>query len=147
MLFLASMIRPATEGDFDNILGLEALLFPDNSLSLARLEREAKASQIFVIGEPVHAYTIVGTDGTILDLLRLGVHPDQQGRGDGAKLLEHVIALGRDLTLTVRKKNHRAFRLYRRYGFTIAGHFISADSWVLFRPAGELACPVPQPCG
>lgn len=139
--FSSLVIRQATEQDLMEIANLEALLFPDNSLSPALIEREAKVSQVLVIGNPVYAYAIVADDGAMLDLLRLGVHPDRQGEGAGAQLLATVVARGRNTILTVRKDNTRALRLYLKFGFGIVAHFTSANAWVLSRAAGCTACP------
>ncbi len=130
------MIRRASEEDIPRLCELEALLFPENSLSYAMLERELAVSQAFVMGDPIYAYALVGWDGEILDLLRLGVHPEHQGRGFGARLLNFILALNDVVVLTVKKDNRRALRLYQRSGFRITGHVIEANAWVLYRQAG-----------
>ena len=137
------MIRLASNADLEAVVELEALLFTDNSMTLPRLEREARAGLLFVVGEPVHAYALVGNDRGLLDLLRLGVHPKQQKKGIGADLLVKAIGLGRDVVLTVQKSNAHALKLYRRFGFEITGHLPTADAWVLIRTAGRTACPTP----
>jgi ribosomal protein S18 acetylase RimI-like enzyme len=59
--------------------------------------------------------------------LGIGVRDDCQGQGLGTALLAHLIALGRSVLrkdavgLTVMKENRRAVRLYRRFGFEVAG--------------------------
>jgi ribosomal protein S18 acetylase RimI-like enzyme len=126
-----SMIRPATTADIERINALEYELFPDNSLSCVMLERELAVSQVFVEGDPLHAYAIVGHDGELLDLLRLGVDTTQQGRGAGTRLLLHTLSLAQPMMLTVRKNNARALRLYRKHGFEVIGHFSEKASWVM----------------
>ncbi len=137
------MIRRATTEDLDEIARLELQLFPDNSFSPLMLERQALVSPVLVIGEPVIAYAMLGIDGAMLDLLRLGVHPEQQGKGLGEALLKHVLAWGRDVVLSVRKDNHRALRLYTKHGFKVVGHFEANRAWALFREAVFVACPSP----
>jgi len=51
----------------------------------------------------------------------LFVRPDEQGRGVGAALLDHVKQLHAELDLTAYQQNVRATRFYEREGFTIAG--------------------------
>ena len=56
------------------------------------------------------------------ELGNIAVHPEFQGRGIGARLLEHNLSVcrGRDVAavfLEVRASNHRAIELYQRYGF------------------------------
>lgn len=125
------------------IAELEALLFPENSMSPALLERESRVSRFFVIGEPVQAYAIVGDDGRLLDLLRIGVDPAHQGQGLGTQLLDRALGLGRSMILTVKKDNHRALQLYRKHGFRIVGHFKESSAWALFREAACTSCPSP----
>lgn len=135
------MIRKATLDDVPRLCELEYLLFPENSLSLAQLERELRFSEAYVLGNPIHAYALVGWDGHILDLLRLGVHPDAQGRGIGRELLRFVLALSETVVLTVKKDNHRALSLYKKHGFEVVGHFKDASAWALSRAVGCTACP------
>jgi ribosomal protein S18 acetylase RimI-like enzyme len=58
----------------------------------------------------------------LINIHDLAVIPDHRGQGIGRLLLERVEAKGRDLgccklTLEVREDNHRAQRLYQRFGF------------------------------
>jgi ribosomal protein S18 acetylase RimI-like enzyme len=58
----------------------------------------------------------------LVNIHDLAVMPDSRGRGIGRLLLERVEAKGRELgccklTLEVREDNHRAQRLYQRFGF------------------------------
>ena len=58
----------------------------------------------------------------LINIHDLAVMPDSRGRGIGRLLLERVEAKGRELgccklTLEVREDNHRAQRLYQRFGF------------------------------
>ena len=58
----------------------------------------------------------------LINIHDLAVLPDYRGQGIGRLLLERVEAKGRDLgccklTLEVRADNHRAQRLYQRFGF------------------------------
>ena len=58
----------------------------------------------------------------LINIHDLAVMPDFRGRGIGRLLLERVEAKGRELgccklTLEVREDNHRAQRLYQRFGF------------------------------
>ena len=58
----------------------------------------------------------------LINIHDLAVIPDYRGRGVGRLLLEGVEAKGRELgccklTLEVREDNHRAQRLYQRFGF------------------------------
>ncbi len=67
-----------------------------------------------------------GVINVIIDeahLLNITVKPENQGRGLGLRLLEHLMARayqlnGRECFLEVRASNQSAYRLYERYGST-----------------------------
>ena len=130
------MIRSAELADVDRLSLLEYELF-DNSLSPKMLERELEVGKGYVVGTPICGYALVreDTEADILDLTRLGVTKEWQGRGLGKQLLRHVLALGRTTFLTVRKNNLPALRLYNQEGFEIVGHLLAASAWVMrYRP-------------
>lgn len=52
-------------------------------------------------------------------LAALFVDPDQQGRGLGRQLLEHVKSLRTELSLGVYKENLRSIAFYQSQGFTV----------------------------
>ena len=129
MIRLADLIH-----DAPRLVDLEALLFT-NAMAPSMLGRELSYGPCFVIGEPVVAYALVREQPEVVDLLRLGVLPSAQGQGYGRKLLEHVIALGKDTMLTVLKENARALHLYKSAGFSIVGELRvdGALAWVMLR--------------
>ena len=61
-----------------------------------------------------------------MHLLNLTVAPSEQGRGLGRLLLGAIVQLcqscaARELWLEVRQSNHRASRIYERFGFEMKG--------------------------
>ena len=58
------------------------------------------------------------------------VHPDQQRKGIGTKLLESVITSGKEqskgIGLEVFKINHEAKKFYERHGFNVEGETTSS---------------------
>ncbi len=114
---------------------------PDDIDEIWRLEKDlftlpwSKASLLFEAGDNRNALAIVGLDqGAIAgyaigwfvsDEFHIGnvaVARENQGRGAGKQLLEHMLreALARGTviaTLEVRVSNVRAIALYRKYGF------------------------------
>jgi ribosomal-protein-alanine N-acetyltransferase len=59
-------------------------------------------------------------------ILNLAIHPDQRRRGHASRLLAHVIDFARRevcryITLEVRRSNHGAIHVYRKYGFRPVG--------------------------
>lgn len=75
----------------------------------------------------------------------IGVHPEHQGQGIGAALLQALLARADELHapvfLEVRTDNDSAIRLYERHGFhhvsTREGYyeFSGADAYTMMRPA------------
>ena len=124
--------------DIPALLRLEEALFW-NAMAERLLEHEIgrgwgwveETEQGRVVG-----YALVRRDEMLLDLTRLGVDPEYQGRGVGKRLLEKVLEAGRDVILTVKKDNANAIGLYRKYNFEIVGHLAAANAWVMrFRAA------------
>jgi [ribosomal protein S18]-alanine N-acetyltransferase len=61
-----------------------------------------------------------------VQILNVAVHPEEQRRGHGARLLRHILAeakrgKARVLSLEVRVSNHAAQGLYRSFGFREVG--------------------------
>jgi len=132
-----SSIRKASAADLERLVELEGMLF-DNALSERRFELEMSLGACYVIGTPVVAYALVRPDGpALLDLMRLGVLPTRQGEGLGKRLLQHVLALGKSVVLTVLKENARARALYKAHGFKTVGVLPSGVALVQLCPSAN----------
>jgi ribosomal-protein-alanine N-acetyltransferase len=132
-------IRVVTHDDVPFLLELEGRLF-ENSMNETMLVRELEVGTGLVWTTPgggVYGYALVRKAGDQLDLTRLGVAPEAQGLGIGAKLLLAVIVQGKTVILTVKKDNKRALRLYRHHGFEIVGSLNDHAAWVLRRDAQQ----------
>lgn len=128
-------LGPCNLEAYERIEALENLLF-DNAFSAATLNREVShGAKLFTVEGARHldiqAYALLRVTPTLGDLLRLGVHPDQQGQGIGSRMLREILAarLSPKTMLCVRKNNDRAVALYRRFGFTVEAEL--ANSWVM----------------
>lgn len=121
-----------TLGDLPAVLELEHLLFTDDAWS-----EDTYRTELGDQGGTRH-YVVVEADGLVAgwagfasaggqgDVLTIGVRPEMQGRGLGAKLLtallDEAVARGcGEVFLDVRADNDRARRLYERFGFTPVG--------------------------
>jgi ribosomal protein S18 acetylase RimI-like enzyme len=78
-------------------------------------------------------YVLIRFDEDLIDITRLGVHPENTSKGLGTRLLQKVFEEGGTIILTVQKNNLRAMRLYHRHGFEIVAHLHSARAWVMRR--------------
>jgi len=81
-------------------------------------------------------YSHVENRGGQLFIRMIVVHPHHQRKGLGRKLLESVIASGKEqsrrIVLEVFKINHEAKKFYERYGFDVEGE--TASSYVMELP-------------
>ena len=87
------------------------------------LWRNASVEAIVCDGEPVGFCVLVRGDGDI-HVRELVVDPRHQGRGIGAKVLQHVLKEAEREGIRVRLETHRVNRaesLYRRLGFVETG--------------------------
>lgn len=74
----------------------------------------------------VVAFSIVRTAVGECHILNLCVKPEEQNRGHGQQLLEHVLNTAKtsckNVVLEVRKSNTAAIKLYQRMGFSQIGY-------------------------
>jgi ribosomal-protein-alanine N-acetyltransferase len=124
-------IVPMRLGDLDQIMEIERLSFRapwSRQVFVEELDREW--AHVDVLRERAHApvvgfinYWLVRDE---VHILNIATHPDHRRRGHAARLIDHVIEFSkrhgcRYLTLEVRRSNHGALRLYRKYGFKPVG--------------------------
>lgn len=123
----AISFRPMTEADLDAVLKIEYAAFS-----------HPWTRGIFLDGLTSYECWLMfegsqqvghGVINVILDeahLLNITVKPENQGRGLGLRLLEHLMSRARERAaaecfLEVRAGNASAYRLYERYGFNEIG--------------------------
>jgi ribosomal-protein-alanine N-acetyltransferase len=127
------MITEMTLGDLDDVLDIEQRSFPTPwSKDLFLKELHSKLSKIFIAtsnlsGKPrVLGYISLWFIGDEVQVLNLACHPDFRRRGVASTLLEHSLSFyqkrgAKRVFLDVRRSNHEARSLYRRYGFKPIG--------------------------
>jgi len=128
---LSSSLRllPMTQHSVDVVLGIEesAYAFPwtrsnfIDSLAANHICRMLCEERGAVLG---YFIAMPGVDE--MHLLNITVAPGAQGRGHGRALLRALVKLCEDcaaseLWLEVRQSNHRALRIYERFGFVGKG--------------------------
>ena len=128
-------MRGAVLSDATRISDLENLLFPI-AMGERMVRQELLLGKGWVVervpvGENIAGYILIRADEDLLDITRLGVHPDDSGKGIGASLLRRAMREGSTIILTVAKDNARAMKLYHRHGFEIVAHLHSAQAWVM----------------
>jgi ribosomal-protein-alanine N-acetyltransferase len=124
---VTALLRPATEGDLNQVAQIERSCFADpwSEESFRRLLDVAPA--IFLVALYPPAQKIVGyvvgfSVGEDAEILNVAVAPDCRGRGLAGQMLDAVlIQLGargvRAAFLEVRESNEAARSLYRSRGF------------------------------
>ena len=158
-------LRPMTADDLPDVLALEPVLFPEESWS-----EDAYREELGDLSGTRHYIVIEDEDGRFAgwaglaavgdqaDVLTIGVRPESQGRGFGARLLTALLAEAAargcpEVFLDVRADNDRARRLYERFGFTQVGirkryyQPSGVDAIVMVRDARRSGVPVGQGVG
>jgi ribosomal-protein-alanine N-acetyltransferase len=114
--------------DIDDVVALEAELFPDDAWTAASLwaELAARPRRSYVVAEDgddgLVGYGGVDLGGEVADVMTMAVAPAAQGRGLGRRLLEELVARAAAdhaayLMLEVRADNEAARKLYGSRGF------------------------------
>jgi ribosomal-protein-alanine N-acetyltransferase len=124
-------IVPMRLSDLDEIMEIERLSFRapwSRQVFVEELDREW--AHVDVLKErapgPVLAFVNYWLVRDEVHILNIAAHPDQRRRGHASRLLSHVIEFSkrqgcRYITLEVRRSNHGAIRLYRKFGFRPVG--------------------------
>ncbi len=118
--------RRATLNDLTALTQLETQCFSSDRLSTRSFRYFLTRSQaeIWVIGEPIHAYGLVlfhrGT--SLARIYSLAVGPEARGKGLGRKILEALEESAREhnalfIRLEVAVDNHGALHLYKSLGY------------------------------
>jgi len=76
-------------------------------------------------------------DGRIFEIRGVGVHPDQKGRGIGARFMKELLAEATGALVTITTQNMAAARFYQRLGFEV----ILEEEWTLPYPEGTETLP------
>jgi len=139
MVGTIDLMRKATLEDAAPISLLELKLFPENCMNETTLANEIEdpttTCWVQYEGDELAGYILIRKDGGLLDILRLGVHPNFQKIGIGRRLLDAVLQANDPTILTVQKDNEVAFKFYYRHGFRIVGHLSSDAGWIMKRSA------------
>lgn len=123
----AVTFRPMTEADIDAVLKIEYAAFSHPWTRGIFLDG-LKSYEIWLMFEGAQQVGH-GVVQVIIDeahLLNITVKPENQGRGLGLRLLEHLMSRayalnGRECFLELRDSNRAAYRLYERFGFNEIG--------------------------
>jgi ribosomal-protein-alanine N-acetyltransferase len=133
-------IAPMKLGDLDDIMEIERTAFRapwSRQVFIEELERDWAYVDILrervtdkpaslVRHAPVLAFINYWLVRDEVHVLNVATRPAARRQGHAARLIEHCIAFAhrqkcRYLTLEVRRSNHGALRLYKKYGFRPVG--------------------------
>ena len=120
--------RPMTEADLDTVMDIEEAAYPHpwTTTILNHCLVAGYSCWILELDGMINGYGIMTVGAGECHLLNLCIRPDQQGRGLGRTLLEHMLDVARDhhaevAFLEVRPSNVAALRLYADNGFNEVG--------------------------
>lgn len=131
-------LRDALPGDSVAISRLEEQLFYENWMSEHSIRDELGRGPAWAafFGYCLEGYLLTNYRARVLDIIRVAVHPSKQGMGVGARLMETALEYPCEMaTLTVRKDNPVAIRLYKHLGFQLHGDL--GPAWVLVRTSSK----------
>lgn len=126
-------IRDATPEDGEVLAVLDMCVFPESCFNERTLSEEVHRGGGYIAylnSDPV-GYVVFRTDGTLVDILRLGVTNKSRHNGLGGALLRLAMRKGTLSMLCVKKDNVPALHLYRKHGFEIVGCMPHHNSWVM----------------
>jgi ribosomal-protein-alanine N-acetyltransferase len=117
-------IQPLAEADLDGVLAIERDVyeFPWTAGNFRDSLRAGYSCWTLLEDERLIGYAVLMLAAGEGHLLNLSIAADRQRQGHGARLLAHVVQVGRDygarvLFLEVRPSNMPAQRLYAAHGF------------------------------
>jgi ribosomal-protein-alanine acetyltransferase len=120
------IVRAAREEDATAVAGLEAELFGADARSLSSVVSELaggrRCALVAFEDEEVVGFLITAEADGVVDLERVGVRRERQGRGVARALLDRCLEVAREsgsarMLLEVSEANAAALRLYEGAGF------------------------------
>jgi ribosomal-protein-alanine N-acetyltransferase len=125
----AVTIRPAEEGDLDDVAAIERAVFNDPWSRRSFVDLVGERQVVFLVavdGQAVVGYTIVLLTPPESELANLAVSRLMQHQGLGRRLLSDAVGAARqrgcrEMFLEVRASNAAAIALYSTEGFTAVG--------------------------
>ena len=121
-------LMPMHERDLDEVLAIEYRLcaFPWGRGNFADSMSSGYSCWVCRVAGELIGYCVLMLAVDDAHLLNISVAEKWQGQGFGARLLRHVMTLGRELgastlLLEVRPSNEKALALYRHFGFQQIG--------------------------
>jgi ribosomal-protein-alanine N-acetyltransferase len=121
--------RPMKKKDLPEVLEIERICFRQPfSGEIFQQELQISAAHLWVVMQQrkVAAYLDFWMVADEMELVSIGVHPDQQGLGIATYLLKSMVAHAqqhdvRSIVLDVRASNHAALHLYQKFSFRTVG--------------------------
>ncbi len=117
-------IRRMTSEDVDRVVELERLIFPDpwscNSFDYEIQHNPFSSPLVLEVNGEIGGYAVIWKIYEEFHIANFAMRPDLQGKKLGSRFLENLLSLKDNCAfalLEVRESNHRAIRLYQKFGF------------------------------
>jgi ribosomal-protein-alanine acetyltransferase len=119
-------LRPAGHGDFNQIVEIERLCFPNtpwDEASLRRYDCTVAEVERRIVGFLISREIVSASDSSEAEreILNVAVAPNHRRRGIARALLNHELARGGTFFLEVRESGLPARKLYKSLGFMQVG--------------------------
>ncbi len=129
---MSNVIRDATLDDVDFVAEMELLLFPGYQANEHGVKQVIEAGMVQVSDRAGYIVTAWGPE--LIDVLRVGVHPDYQGKGLGRGLMQAILDVAwLPVVLTVKEENKKARKLYESLGFKYVALCPQDEALVMLR--------------
>ncbi len=134
-------LRSGRRGDLRHVLEIDRLSFDDfwvmdrEGLTAARKATPVHRYLVALIDGQVVGYIVSGRAGSTSFLQRLGVHPDQRGRGIGSQLIRDSLAWAKQslavtMLVNTQVSNTRATAVYLQHGFELDDDQLKVLEWI-----------------
>ena len=122
------IFRDMQDSDLDAVYAIEqsAYEFPWAKTIFEQTIKSTKYAIVMEVNQRIIGYGVVSYVVGEAELLNLCIDPTQQGKGQGAALLEHLVdnateSGNKDMYLEVRESNVSALHIYDKSGFNEIG--------------------------
>ncbi|MBE7412471.1 MAG: ribosomal protein S18-alanine N-acetyltransferase [Leptospiraceae bacterium] len=111
-------IKKLENADIENISEIEKICFPDTFWTMEQIQSHLKNFYgMGMFNQSIIGYILFSETISEIEILRIGVLPDERRKGLAEKLIYEIKDRKKDLILEVSDTNDFALKLYQKCGF------------------------------